>query len=48
MLIITKSVTNKKAFIELCGIESGISKKGFGIDQWMFGKEVFECWNQKF
>ena len=47
MLIITKSVADKKAFIELRGIESCITKKGFRMDQWMFGKEVFECWDQK-
>lgn len=36
MFVITKSVTGKKALIDLCGIESCISKEGFRIDQWMF------------
>lgn len=41
MFVITKSVTGKKALIELCGIECRISEEGFGLDQWMFEKEVF-------
>lgn len=47
MFVITKSVTGKKALIELYGIESSITEEGFRIDQRMFGKEVSECWNQK-
>ena len=46
MFVITKSVTGKKALIELYGIESSITEEGFRIDQRMFGKEVSECWNQ--
>lgn len=48
MFVITKSVTGKKALIELCGIECCISEEGFGLDQWMFEKEVFQCRDQKF
>ena len=29
MFVITKSVTGKKALIELCGIESSITQEGF-------------------
>ena len=43
MFVITKSITGKKALIELCGIESCISEECFGIDQRMLGKEVLEC-----
>lgn len=48
MFVITKSVTGKKALIEFCGIECSISEEGFGLDQWMFEKEVFQCRDQKF
>lgn len=36
MFVITKSVTGKKALIELCGIESSITQEGFGLikDAW--------------
>ena len=40
MLVITKSVTGKKALIKLCGIESSITQKGFWINQRMLGKGV--------
>ena len=43
MFVITKSVTGKKALIELCGIESSITQEGFWIDQRMLGKEVLQC-----
>ena len=46
MFVITKSVTGKKALINFHGIKSSISEESFRIDQWMFGKEVSECWNQ--
>ena len=48
MFVITKSVTGKKALIELYGIESSITEECFWIDQGMFEKEVFECRDQKF
>ena len=48
MFVITKSVTGKKALIELCGIESSITQEGFWINQRMLGKEIFKCGNQKF
>ncbi len=48
MFVITKSVTSKKILIESCGIKSSIAKECFRIDQRMSGKEVLECWNQKF
>ncbi len=48
MFVITKSVTGKKAPIKFYDIKSSISEEGLRIDQWMFGKEVFKCWNKKF
>src|SRR5699024_3432394 len=48
MPVLTKSITGKKALIKQSGIESGISEEGFRVDQWMPGKEVFECRDQKF
>lgn len=48
MFVITKSVTSKKILIEIYGIKSCITKECFRIDQRMSGKEVLECWNQKF
>ena len=47
MLVIPKSVTSKKALIELHGIESCVTEKCFRIDQRVFGKEILQGWNQK-
>ncbi len=47
MSVIAKSAAGKKAFIEFYSIESSITKECFRIDQRMFGKEVFECRDQK-
>ena len=48
MSVITKSVTGKKILIEFYGIKSRIAKEYFRIDERMTGKEVLECWDQKF
>ena len=41
MFVITKSVTGKKALIELCGIESSITQEGFGLIKGCLEKKSF-------
>ncbi len=48
MSVFTKGITGKKRFIKPNGIKSSISKKSCGIEAWMFTKEIFPCWKQKF
>ena len=46
--VLAKRITSKKRFIKSNDIKGSISKKGSGIEPWMFAKEVFQCWKQKF